>query len=117
MPIYEYRCPDCGLQNEYLQKVSEPPMTVCPSCGKESLQKLLSHAGFQLKGSGWYATDFKHGGAKPSEKKPEAKSEAKTEAKSEAKTEAKSEAKTEAKAEAKTETKTKAKTESVSASS
>ncbi len=65
MPIYEYRCSDCGFQNEYLQKISEPPMAVCPSCGKESLRKLLSPAGFQLKGSGWYATDFKNSGGKP----------------------------------------------------
>ena len=61
MPIYEYRCADCGFQNEYLQKVSEPPMTLCPSCGNESFRKLLTAAGFQLKGSGWYATDFKGG--------------------------------------------------------
>jgi len=62
MPIYEYRCDDCGFQNEYLQKVSEPPMTLCPSCGKEAFRKLLSAAGFQLKGSGWYVTDFKNAG-------------------------------------------------------
>jgi len=62
MPIYEYRCADCGFQNEYLQKVSEPPMTICPSCGKESFRKLLTAAGFQLKGSGWYVTDFKNSG-------------------------------------------------------
>lgn len=62
MPIYEYRCAECGFQNEYLQKISEPPMTVCPSCGKESLRKLVSAAGFQLKGSGWYVTDFKNSG-------------------------------------------------------
>jgi putative FmdB family regulatory protein len=77
MPIYEYRCADCGFQNEYLQKVSEPPMTVCPSCGKETFRKLLTAAGFQLKGSGWYATDFKNSGkAAPAKKQPEgAKSE------------------------------------------
>jgi len=76
MPIYEYRCADCGFQDEYLQKVSEQPMTVCPSCGAASFRKLLSAAGFQLKGSGWYATDFKNGGgaAKPEDKK-EAKPE------------------------------------------
>ncbi len=62
MPIYEYRCADCGFQNEYLQKVSEPPMTVCPSCGKETFRKLLTAAGFQLKGSGWYVTDFRNSG-------------------------------------------------------
>lgn len=65
MPIYEYRCSDCGFQDEFLQKLSEPQLTVCPSCGKDSFKKLLSAAGFQLKGSGWYATDFKGGGAKP----------------------------------------------------
>ncbi len=65
MPIYEYRCLECGFQDEYLQKVSEPQKTVCPSCGKESFRKLLSAAGFQLKGSGWYATDFRNSGAKP----------------------------------------------------
>jgi putative FmdB family regulatory protein len=68
MPIYEYRCSECGFQDEFLQKHSDPLMTVCPSCGKESLKKLLSAAGFQLKGSGWYATDFKGSGAKPAAK-------------------------------------------------
>jgi putative FmdB family regulatory protein len=78
MPIYEYRCSECGFQDEFLQKLSDPLMTVCPSCGKESLKKLLSAAGFQLKGSGWYATDFKGSGSKPaaaSGSKPEAKAE------------------------------------------
>ena len=68
MPIYEYRCSECGFQDEFLQKISDPLMTVCPSCSKESLKKLLSAAGFQLKGSGWYATDFKGSGAKPAAK-------------------------------------------------
>lgn len=63
MPIYEYRCGTCGFQKEYLQKLSDPPRTTCPDCGKESFGKMLTAAGFQLKGSGWYATDFK-GGAK-----------------------------------------------------
>ena len=94
MPIYEYRCLECQHQEEHLQKVSDPVLKVCPNCGKETYQKLLSAAGFQLKGSGWYATDFK---SKPAEKKPEAKAEAKTEAKTEAKSETKSEAKTESK--------------------
>lgn len=75
MPIYEYRCNDCGHQDEFLQKVSEPPISVCPSCGKSSFTKLLSAAGFQLKGTGWYATDFKGNGSKPAEKKEEAKPE------------------------------------------
>ena len=64
MPIYEYRCDSCGFQKEHLQKMSDSLLTTCPECGKESYSKLLSAAGFQLKGSGWYATDFK-GGAKP----------------------------------------------------
>ncbi len=72
MPIYEYRCSECGFQDEFLQKHSDPLMTVCPSCGKESLKKLLSAAGFQLKGSGWYATDFKSSGAKPAAKAADA---------------------------------------------
>jgi putative FmdB family regulatory protein len=85
MPIYGYRCGECGQDHEALQKVSEPPLTVCPACGKPALQKQLSAAGFQLKGSGWYATDFKGSAKKPVEKKAEAKTEAKTEAKSETK--------------------------------
>lgn len=59
MPIYEYRCDACGFQKEHLQKMSDAALTTCPECGKESYSKLLSAAGFQLKGSGWYATDFK----------------------------------------------------------
>jgi putative FmdB family regulatory protein len=61
MPIYDYRCTSCGFEREYLQKVSDPVMTVCPSCHKETFVKKLTAAGFQLKGSGWYATDFKNG--------------------------------------------------------
>lgn len=67
MPIYEYRCADCGYQKEHLQKMSDAPLSVCPACGKSSYAKLLSAAGFQLKGSGWYATDFK-GGSSPAAK-------------------------------------------------
>jgi putative FmdB family regulatory protein len=62
MPIYEYRCNECGRQTEALQRLSEAPLVNCPSCGKPALQKLVSAAGFQLKGSGWYATDFRNGG-------------------------------------------------------
>jgi len=68
MPIYEYRCSSCGFQKEYLQKVNDPVMSVCPECKKKTFSKLLSAAGFQLKGSGWYATDFKNSGAKPAAK-------------------------------------------------
>jgi putative FmdB family regulatory protein len=78
MPIYEYRCAACNHELEALQKLSEAPLRTCPKCGKESLTKLVSAAGFHLKGSGWYATDFKHSGAKPAAKdapKSEAKAE------------------------------------------
>ena len=59
MPIYEYRCAACGHQQEFLQKVSDAPLTTCTACGKPEFSKMLTAAGFQLKGSGWYATDFK----------------------------------------------------------
>jgi len=72
MPIYEYRCASCGHQQEFLQKVSDAPHTTCPKCAKPSLSKMLSAAGFQLKGSGWYATDFKGGGSKPAAKSGDA---------------------------------------------
>ena len=68
MPIYEYRCSSCGFQKEYLQKVSDPLLRICPECSKETFGKMLTAAGFQLKGGGWYATDFKHSGAKPAAK-------------------------------------------------
>ena len=97
MPIYEYRCLDCNHQEEHLQKVSEAPLTVCPSCGKPSYKKLVSAAGFQLKGSGWYATDFRNKGAKAADKKSDAKSETKTEGKTESKGDSKTEAKPETK--------------------
>lgn len=59
MPIYEYRCAACGHELEALQKLADSPLTDCPSCGQSRLSKLVSAAGFRLKGSGWYATDFK----------------------------------------------------------
>jgi putative FmdB family regulatory protein len=71
MPIYEYRCSSCGHEKEVLQKLSDLPIAECPACGKPTLRKLVSAAGFHLKGSGWYATDFK-GGAKPKEGSQEA---------------------------------------------
>jgi putative FmdB family regulatory protein len=61
MPIYEYQCTECGHELEKLQKISDPPLTDCPVCGKPALQKLVSAAGFRLKGGGWYETDFKGG--------------------------------------------------------
>lgn len=86
MPIYEYRCEACGFQKEFLQRINDAQLKDCPECGKQSFTKMVTAAGFQLKGSGWYATDFKNkGGAKPADstKKDEAKSETKPETKSE----------------------------------
>ena len=68
MPIYEYRCASCGHELEALQKLSDAPLTACPACKRETLQKKVSAAGFQLKGSGWYVTDFRNSGAKASGK-------------------------------------------------
>ncbi len=64
MPIYEYQCGACQYQHEAMQKFSDLPLVDCPKCGQPALQKQISAAGFQLKGSGWYATDYK---AKPAE--------------------------------------------------
>jgi len=61
MPIYAYKCNACGFAQDVLQKMSDPVLTECPTCGKSSFAKQLTAAGFQLKGSGWYATDFKGG--------------------------------------------------------
>ena len=97
MPIYEYRCAVCGHQDEHLQKVSEAPLSVCPACGKPEYRKQLSAAGFQLKGTGWYATDFK-GGSKKSDKKSDTKTESKPDSKPESKPESKPDTKTESKA-------------------
>lgn len=75
MPIYEYRCGSCGFEKEYLQKVNDAPVAACPACGSNVYTKLISAAGFQLKGSGWYATDFKNGAqpkAKPDAEAPAA---------------------------------------------
>ncbi len=64
MPIYEYECEACGRYLEALQKMSDDPLKKCPECGKDKLKKLISAAGFRLKGGGWYETDFKSGGKK-----------------------------------------------------
>ncbi|TWO72255.1 zinc ribbon domain-containing protein [Caenimonas sedimenti] len=65
MPIYAYKCGSCGHAKDVLQKVSDEPLSVCPACGASTFAKQLTAAGFQLKGSGWYATDFKNGSAAP----------------------------------------------------
>jgi putative FmdB family regulatory protein len=61
MPIYAYKCASCGYAKDALQKISDPLLTVCPQCGKPTLQKQVTAAGFQLKGTGWYVTDFRGG--------------------------------------------------------
>lgn len=63
MPIYAYRCEACGFTKDVLQKVSDAPLTDCPSCAKNTFKKQLTAAGFQLKGTGWYVTDFRNNGS------------------------------------------------------
>ncbi|MFZ3220380.1 MAG: FmdB family zinc ribbon protein [Rhodoferax sp.] len=65
MPIYAYKCESCGFAKDVLQKMSDAPLEVCPSCAQPTFKKQVTAAGFQLKGSGWYATDFKGGGSAP----------------------------------------------------
>lgn len=72
MPIYAYACTACGLQQDVMQKMSDAPLTACPECGAAAFSKQVTAAGFQLKGNGYYVTDFRDG------KKPAAKSEAAT---------------------------------------
>ena len=82
MPIYEYRCKKCG-QFEIMQKITERPLTRCPTC-QNKVTKLISNTSFQLKGSGWYITDYGRKGSTGSETAKESKSEAKSESKTEA---------------------------------
>lgn len=106
MPIYAYRCGACGHSQDFLQKISDPVLTTCPACGAEALAKQVTAAGFQLKGSGWYVTDFRGGdtaakkaadkgeggadtkgetaAAATPDPKPEVKSDTKTDSKSDA---------------------------------
>jgi putative FmdB family regulatory protein len=83
MPIYEYQCAACGHVLEALQKIGEAPMVDCPVCNKAELQKLVSASSFQLKGTGWYATDFK---TKPQAAQADAKTDEKTAASSDTNT-------------------------------
>ena len=94
MPIYAYKCGSCGHAKDVLQKLSDKPLTVCPACGAEAFTKQVTAAGFQLKGSGWYVTDFRgdnnnKGGSDsaPGNAGAETKTDNKTEAKSESKSE------------------------------
>jgi putative FmdB family regulatory protein len=70
MPIYAYKCSACGFAKDALQKMSDAPLTVCPACGASAFEKQVTAAGFQLKGSGWYVTDFRDGGGKKPESAP-----------------------------------------------
>ncbi len=73
MPIYAYRCAACGVGQDVLQKMSDPPLRTCSHCGQHSMEKQVTAAGFQLKGSGWYVTDFRTGGGDAAKKaKPNA---------------------------------------------
>jgi putative FmdB family regulatory protein len=72
MPIYAYRCAACGHAKDVLQKLSDAPLVVCPSCGVPRFEKQITAAGFQLKGSGWYVTDFREGAAKKADKPADA---------------------------------------------
>jgi putative FmdB family regulatory protein len=102
MPIYEYRCSSCGHELEALQKLSDAPLVACPSCKTDALVKQVSAAGFQLKGSGWYATDFK-GGGKTAAKKPDAESKSGAESTSDSKSGSKSDSAPESKPETKSD--------------
>jgi putative FmdB family regulatory protein len=85
VPIYAYKCESCGHTEDVMRKISDPPLTTCTKCGKDTFSKQLTAPGFQLKGSGWYATDFKGGSSKPAETKTDAKPDAKPEAKPDSK--------------------------------
>ncbi len=98
MPIYEYQCRACGHQLEEFQKISDAPLIECPKCHQQSLNKLISAAGFQLKGSGWYITDYKD--KAPSNKQDTNTDSSKT---TETQTETASESKKESKKESKTD--------------
>ncbi len=70
MPIYAYKCASCGHEQDVMQKMSDAPLSVCPACGQDSFAKQLTAAGFQLKGGGYYATDFKGGSAPKKDEAP-----------------------------------------------
>ena len=107
MPLYEYQCDACGARFERIRKFSDPPLTTCPTCGKEEIRKLVSSPAFQFKGSGWYITDYarksgagaggesgaKDGGGAATESRPDGKSDGKQDGKSQGKSEGKSDGK------------------------
>ena len=81
MPIYAYKCESCGARQDVLQKISDPVLSTCPSCGAPTFVKQVTAAGFQLKGSGWYVTDFRGGGTPAGEKAEKTDKTEKTDAK------------------------------------
>jgi putative FmdB family regulatory protein len=121
MPIYAYKCAECSHELDVIRKVSDPPLTECPNCGKPALVKQITAAGFHLKGAGWYVTDFRDSGSgkkkdagKPDEKaktdqvadsNAEAKADTKADTKGDTKTDGAADSKGAAKAEAKAESK------------
>lgn len=100
MPIYEYVCEKCGNHIEMMQKVGDAPPQKCAKCKKGKMEKIFSRTSFQLKGSGWYASDY---AKSPAASKPEAKTEAKTDTKTETKTEKSPDSKPEKKSDGKAE--------------
>ena len=104
MPIYAYKCSSCGHADDVLQKVSADALTVCPACGQSTYSKQVTAPQFQLKGSGWYVTDFRGGTNAKSDAKPDAKSDgAKSEGASDSKAESKSDNKSDSKSESKSD--------------
>lgn len=85
MPIYAYKCASCGHTEDVMRKISDAPLTTCTACGKDTFEKQLTAPGFQLKGSGWYATDFK-GGNKSAETKTQTSADTKGETKTDSPT-------------------------------
>jgi putative FmdB family regulatory protein len=92
MPIYAYRCESCGFQKDVLQKLSDSPLHQCPNCGQDAFRKQVTAAGFQLKGSGWYVTDFRQNGSAPAAKPASGAKDGATESGKEAKEGGKSDA-------------------------
>jgi putative FmdB family regulatory protein len=79
MPIYEYQCSTCEYQFDEIQKMGDPPVSICPKCDQKTVTRLVSAPGFQLKGTGWYVTDFRDKGKPPAPKSDTASTETKTE--------------------------------------
>ena len=118
MPIYAYKCAGCSHELDVIRKVSDPPLTECPNCGKPALVKQITAAGFHLKGAGWYVTDFRDGGSgkKKDEDKPDekAKTDQVADSSADTKGDTKGDTQTDGAADSKGAAKTEAKTESKS---